>query len=62
MKITYDTTMDGLYIQLRDGIVEDTLEQNQSSSQTWTKTGAPLGIEILFHTALWQRKSFLCDS
>ena len=52
MKITYDSAVDSLYIQLRDGIVDNTLEQNQYIFTDVDKEGAPLGIEILFATRL----------
>lgn len=57
MKITYDATVDSLYIQLRDGIVDDTLEQNQYIFTDVDKDGAPLGIEILFATRLLGREN-----
>ena len=48
MKIDYDTQAEAMYIQLREGEIEDTLEVNPHVFVDVDASGEPLGIEILF--------------
>ena len=48
MQIDYDPQADTIYIQLRPGEVDDTLEVSQSIYVDVDKDGVPLGLEILF--------------
>lgn len=48
MKIEYDTQADAMYIQLREGEVDDTLEINPHLFVDVDTAGEPLGLEILF--------------
>ena len=48
MKIDYDTQAEAMYIQLREGEIEDTLEVNPHVFVDVDAAGEPLGIEILF--------------
>jgi len=48
MQIDYDPQADALYIQLREGDVNDTQEINQYIYVDVDQSGVPLGIEILF--------------
>ena len=46
--VEYDPQADALYIQFREGEVEETLEVGKNIFVDVDKEGAPLGIEILF--------------
>jgi uncharacterized protein YuzE len=48
MKIDYDPQADAIYIQLRQGEVDDTLEAGKYVYVDVDKEGMPLGLEILF--------------
>jgi uncharacterized protein YuzE len=48
MQIDYDPQADALYIQLKDGEVDDTQEVNQYIFVDLDQDGVPLGLEILF--------------
>ncbi|MBE7556471.1 MAG: DUF2283 domain-containing protein [Anaerolineales bacterium] len=48
MKIDYDPQADAIYIQLRPGEVDDTLEAGKYVYVDVDKEGMPLGLEILF--------------
>jgi len=48
MQIDYDPQADAVYIQLRDGEVEDTLEVGKYIFVDVDSEGVPLGLEILF--------------
>ncbi len=48
MKITYDSVSDSLYIQLREGEVDDTLAHSKYIFTDVDGEGTPLGIEILY--------------
>jgi len=48
MQIDYDPQADALYIQLKDGEVDDTQEVNQYIFVDFDQDGVPLGLEILF--------------
>jgi len=48
MKIDYDAQADAMYIQLRDGKVDDTLEINPHVFVDVDANGEPVGFEILF--------------
>jgi uncharacterized protein YuzE len=48
MKIDYDPQADAMYIQLKDGEIEDTLEVGKNIFVDVDKDDVPLGIEILF--------------
>lgn len=48
MQIDYDPQADALYIQLRQGEVEDTQEVSKYIYVDVDQDGVPLGLEILF--------------
>lgn len=48
MQINYDPQAEAIYIQLRTGEVDDTLEAGQYVYVDVDKDGVPLGLEILF--------------
>ena len=48
MKIDYDPQADAIYIQLRNGDVDDTLSASKYVFVDVDKEGIPLGMEILF--------------
>lgn len=48
MRIDYDPEADALYIQLRQGEVDDTIQTGRYVYVDVDKDGLPLGIEILF--------------
>ena len=48
MQIDYDPQADALYIQLREGEVDDTLEASKYVYVDVDENGVPLGLEILF--------------
>jgi len=48
MRIDYDPEADALYIQLRQGEVDDTIQASQYIYVDVDENGLPLGIEILF--------------
>ena len=48
MQINYDPEADALYIQLRQGDVDDTLEAGKYVYVDVDKEGVPLGVELLF--------------
>jgi len=48
MQIDYDPQVDTMYIQLRQGEIDDTLEISKYVYVDVDKDGVPLGIEILF--------------
>lgn len=48
MQIDYDPQSDALYIRLREGEVDDTLETAKYVYVDVDKEGIPLGIELLF--------------
>jgi uncharacterized protein YuzE len=48
MQINYDPQVEAIYIQLRAGEVDDTLEAGQYIYVDVDKDGVPLGLEILF--------------
>lgn len=48
MKITYDPVADSLYIQLREGEVDDTIEQSKYIFTDIDEEGAPFGIEVVY--------------
>ena len=48
MKIEYDTQADAIYVQLREGTVDNTVEVNKYIYADVDAEGNPLGIEILF--------------
>ena len=48
MQIDYDPRADTIYIQLRPGEVDDTLEVSKDIYVDVDKDGVPLGLEILF--------------
>ncbi len=48
MQINYDQQADALYIQLRDGKVDDTIEADKYIYVDVDADGVPVGLEILF--------------
>lgn len=48
MQIDYDPQADALYIRLREGEIEDTLEAGKYVYVDVDEDGVPLGLEILF--------------
>ena len=48
MEINYDTEADAIYIQLRLGEVDDTLQAGKYIFVDVDANGVPLGLEILF--------------
>lgn len=48
MQIDYDLEADALYLQLRPGDVDDTLQTGKYIFVDVDKDGLPLGVEILF--------------
>jgi len=48
MKIEYDPQADAMYIQLKEGAIEDTLEVGSQIFVDVDREGTPLGIEVLF--------------
>jgi len=48
MRIDYDPQADAVYIHLRDGEVDDTLEAGKHVYVDVDAEGLPLGVEILF--------------
>jgi uncharacterized protein YuzE len=48
MQIDYDPQADAIYIQLRKGEVDDTLEAGKYVYVDVDENGVPLGLEILF--------------
>lgn len=48
MQINYDPQADALYIEFRQGEVDDTLEAGKYVYVDVDKDGMPLGLEILF--------------
>lgn len=48
MRIDYDPQADALYIRLREGEVDDTLEAGRYVFVDVDSAGIPLGLEILF--------------
>ncbi|MFH1634952.1 MAG: DUF2283 domain-containing protein [Chloroflexota bacterium] len=48
MQIDYDPQADAIYIQLREGEVDDTREVSKYIFIDVDKKGLPLGLEILF--------------
>ena len=48
MQIDYDPQAEAIYIQLRTGEVDDTLEAGKYVYVDVDKDGVPLGLEILF--------------
>ena len=48
MRIDYDPQADALYIRLREGEVDDTLEAGKYVFVDVDADGVPLGLEILF--------------
>jgi len=48
MQIDYDPQADTIYIQLRPGEVDDTLEVSKDIYVDVDQEGVPLGLEILF--------------
>ncbi len=48
MKITYDPGADSLYIQLREGEIDDTLAHSQYVFTDVDQNGALIGIEVLY--------------
>ena len=48
MRIDYDPQADAIYIRLREGDVDDTLEAGKYVFVDVNSAGVPLGLEILF--------------
>ena len=48
MQINYDLQADAIYIQLRQGEVDDSLSMGKHIHVNVDKEGKPLGLEILF--------------
>lgn len=48
MKIDYDPDANAVYIQLRSGEVDDTVESSKYIFVDVDASGVPLGVEILF--------------
>ncbi len=48
MQINYDPQTDALYVQFRQGEVNDTLEAGKYVYVDVDKDGVPLGLEVLF--------------
>lgn len=48
MQIDYDPEADAIYVRLRDGVVDDTLEAGKTIFVDVDSEGLPLGLEILF--------------
>ncbi|MGB0386248.1 MAG: DUF2283 domain-containing protein [Ardenticatenaceae bacterium] len=48
MQINYDLQADAIYIQLRTGDIDDTLNMGKYIHVDVDKEGKPLGLEILF--------------
>ena len=48
MQIDYDPQSDAIYIRLREGEVDDTLETAKYVYVDVDKDGVPLGVELLF--------------
>ncbi len=52
MKIDYDPDANAVYIQLRSGEVDDTVESSKYIFVDVDAAGVPLGVEILFANQL----------
>ena len=48
MQIDYDPQSDGVYIRLRSGEIDDTIEAGRYVYVDVDKDGIPLGLELLF--------------
>jgi uncharacterized protein YuzE len=48
MRIDYDPEADAMYIRLRDGEVDDTLEASKYVFVDVDAEGVPIGLELLF--------------
>ena len=48
MRIDYDPEADAMYIQLREGEIDDTLEAGKNVFVDVDAAGIPLGLELLF--------------
>ena len=48
MRIDYDPDADAMYVHLRDGEIEDTVEAGRYNFVDVDADGVPLGLEILF--------------
>jgi uncharacterized protein YuzE len=48
MRIDYDPQADAMYIRLREGEIDDTLEAGRNVYVDVDSAGVPLGLEILF--------------
>jgi uncharacterized protein YuzE len=57
MQIDYDPQAEAIYIQLRMGEVDDTIEAGKYVHVDVDKDGVPLGLEILFADRLLDREA-----
>lgn len=48
MKINYDPKADAIYIQLVEGVIDNTLQAGKYVNVDVDQEGVPLGVEILF--------------
>ena len=48
MQISYDPEADAIYIQLRQGTIDDTIEASPSVFVDVDDAGVPIGVELLF--------------
>ena len=56
MQIDYDPEEDAMYIRLREGDIDDTLQTNKYIFVDVDDEGVPLGIEILFAGRLLKKE------
>ena len=56
MQIDYDPEADALYIQLREGDVDDTLEIGKYIYADVDQDGLPLGVEIVYASRVLSEK------
>lgn len=56
MQIDYDPEADAMYIRLREGDIDDTVEANKYIFVDVDNEGIPLGIEILFAGRLHKKE------
>ena len=58
MQIDYDPQADAVYIRLRTGEVDDTLEAGKYVYVDVDENGVPLGLEILFAGRMLAKEDF----
>ena len=56
MRIDYDPEADAMYIRLREGDIDDTLEASKYIFVDVDDEGVPLGLEVLFAGRLLKKE------